>query len=118
LSAIEQLFLSGRPTAIAGFVASIVVDALKGQSKWSIPHIGVEIYKDQPTFTDCDASSSIILKGGEIGEEAPVLHSQPTGVGARALASSVLAVTKPLIILSYDAPVFAHASVYSKDLVG
>lgn len=61
-SVLRLLGVAG-PSAIVRRVRSVVVDALKRQSRgWTPPHIGHEIGKGQPSVTDRNASTSVVVE--------------------------------------------------------
>jgi hypothetical protein len=110
MSTIKQLFLTSRPPAIPWFVIAVIVDAFKRQLGWWVTHVSVKVRKIvKPAFADCDAASSVVFIGRKILEETPILHPSPAGVGACALASTVLSMS--------DAPVTSARIVFHERII-
>ena len=62
MTAISTLFFVGRPTAIAGSVRTVVVDAVDAVKRaWSASHVGEEVGVIIPAPVNNDASFAIIL---------------------------------------------------------
>jgi hypothetical protein len=60
VSLVPPLFNARRPTAIAGFVIAVVVDAVDGVLRRRTPsHVGEEIVKDKPALANRYAAPSI-----------------------------------------------------------
>lgn len=84
-STIGGLFLHRRPSAIAGRVSSVVVDALKRQSGGAVAHVVVKrLERNGPSLADSDATINIVfpLRVAGIGV-ASRLHALPRGARSR-----------------------------------
>lgn len=75
-SPISNLLLLVSPTAIAWFVITVVIYAIKGFSFRAFAHICVEVFKRHPSFTDGNASSTVDRIGG-----IPLVRATPTHSG-------------------------------------
>lgn len=69
------------PSAIAGFIISLAMDAIKGQPQGHLAHIGEEVFKPIPTIANLDASPAIQRKILGFWVGAARLHRHPTRVG-------------------------------------
>jgi hypothetical protein len=79
-SAIVGLFFWRRPTAIAGLVISIVVDAVDSQTRRRLAHIGEKALELTPSFANSDASTAIAGKSNMMRVGATFEHSRPASV--------------------------------------
>lgn len=68
------------PSAVSWFVIPVVVDASNGCSGRSVAHVGKEVLKARPAFTDFDSSSAVMFKAfcGRVLASSP--HSLPACV--------------------------------------
>lgn len=83
-SPIRCLFFARRPADIAGFVALVVLDAVKAigaafavSTRWPLAYIGGKILELQPTLAHCDATSAIVFKALVFRVAAAVQHRAP-----------------------------------------
>jgi hypothetical protein len=76
------LFSPCCPSAIAGFVIPVVVDAVKGEVGRPFTHIGKEVYEVEPLFANCDTATSIVLPDMAFGVGASSYHRSPRSIGS------------------------------------
>src|SRR5262249_47475632 len=76
-STIGVLHRSGRPAAIARFVIAVVIDAIDGQARRWIAHIGVEVFEATPSLADGDAAASVIVVAWIVRIQTAVEHICP-----------------------------------------
>jgi len=75
---IPGLLLARGPFAIFGSVVSVIINSLKSKFiRGPITHIGVKIFKFEPSFTNSDASTSIIRPIRFFGVKTSLLHVLP-----------------------------------------
>ena len=58
-STVIGLLFGGAPLAVAWLVVAVVVDAVYGQPRRTLSHIGEEVSKVSPSIADSDSSTSI-----------------------------------------------------------
>jgi hypothetical protein len=83
MTAVIDLLFGGRPPTIARLVPLVVVDAVKGKLWRRLPHVGEEIFEDQPAVAYCDPSASPISKSFVFRIAASLLHRCPTTIDSR-----------------------------------
>lgn len=49
------------PTAVARLVVAVVVNSIEAQSCWFLSHVGKKVLEFQPSFTNRDPSSAVML---------------------------------------------------------
>jgi hypothetical protein len=54
------LFFGSRPPAILRRVVAIVVDAIDRHSGRRLAHVGIEIFKREPSFANGDAAAAVM----------------------------------------------------------
>jgi hypothetical protein len=86
--------LASFPATIAGFVTAIVVDAANACAGRTLAHVGKEVFEDQPSFANGDASSSIARPTVIVGVGASLDHLHPRAVGWRSFALRNMSVFK------------------------
>ena len=85
-AAVAGLFGRCRPTAIAGFVVAVVVDAVQRQLVRSFTHVGEEVTKavrSLPSVADFDAASTVVFVKSIFGTTTPIKHSLPRTIRRR-----------------------------------
>ena len=82
-ASIVGLLFPGRPAAIAGFVVSVVVDAIKRQTAGAFAHIGKKIVERKPPLANGNATRAIPLELSGFRIEAALLHMRPGIVSRR-----------------------------------
>jgi hypothetical protein len=91
---IEALFRISRPTAIAGFVMAIIVDAVQGSPGRTIAHVSQEcLERLTPSLADGNAPAAIPEIGAMAGVGTSLNHPMPRAVrpcSAAALSVPVL----------------------------
>ena len=92
MTAIISLLFRRSPTAIAGFVRTVVVDAVERQSKRRIAHVGIEVFKYEPSFTDCDAATAVVFPVFVVWIGAASEHFRPSIIRCRFALSRGLSV--------------------------
>jgi hypothetical protein len=81
LSAGLHLLALSSPTAIAGFVVTIVVDAVKLVSwSWARFHVGKKQREVEPPFADRDSTASIVMETFDLRIDASLKHARPYAV--------------------------------------
>ena len=90
---IVGLLTPSRPPTVAGFVISIVVDAIESQFRRSFAHVGEEVVKEMPSLTHIDASPAVMLEVLVCGIAASIEHAGPRFIGSGHLASAIMAMT-------------------------
>lgn len=79
-SHISHLLLSRRPSAISRLVISIIVDAVKGQSRRLVPHVLKKVFEFHPPLANRDSPASVIFKRRPLRVRAPLNHVPPAYV--------------------------------------
>lgn len=77
-----------RPSAIAGFVRTIIVDTIQRVAIWPLSHVSKEVRERMPSFTECDTDGAIIPVGGMRRSLASGTDIHPCHIG-RAQSSSM-----------------------------
>lgn len=86
VAAVVLLGLCIGPSAVAGFVIPVIVDAVNGGAGAGPgSHIGVEAREVMPAFAHSDSSAAVVRKALVVGIAASVLHGGPSGVLAASL---------------------------------
>jgi hypothetical protein len=81
LALVSGLLEVGRPSAIVRLVVTIIVDAVKRQARWSCSHISIEVLETvDPSFTNADTSTAIILVRLMVSVVASTFHADPSPV--------------------------------------
>lgn len=81
-----SLLPKGCPNAIAGFVISVVIQALQAVSGWTEAHIFEEVGEAvAPTVTDLDATTTIIVPSWAVLPKATCFGVDPFAVGIAGL---------------------------------
>lgn len=84
VSLVVELILRKNPSAIAGLVVAVVVDAVQlvsgGRAR---PHVGKEVLELEPAHTDLDSSPAIVGVSPPMGRQAASLHVRPNPLGWR-----------------------------------
>ena len=105
-SAVECLFARCRPTTVVERIRTVVIDAIQRLSKWRISHIGVEVFKDHPTFTNGNSTPAVVFERDGFWIEASRLHRFPAAVGAciglSSLRISTLAMLESMFCRALD----------------
>ena len=81
--AIRVLLRARRPSAVAGFVIAVIVDAVECHSGRSFSHISSEVLELQPAFADSYSATAVKRVGGVPGVEATRDHPAPGTVCTR-----------------------------------
>ena len=66
-----------RPTTISRLVVAVVIDPVECRSFWSLAHVGQEVLKNRPTFTDGNATRGIVPHVFRILSANPFSHGKP-----------------------------------------
>ena len=75
---IVSLLKSRSPFAVFRGIVSIIVDALKGESFWSVTHVAYKVCKIiKPPTTNCNPPSTVPMKQGVVRIGNSLLHSRP-----------------------------------------
>ena len=75
------------PAAIAGFVISVIVDAIEEHAVRRLAHIRQKVLEALPALADFDAAAAVVLEPLMRGVRAALFHLCPALVGRRAPAS-------------------------------
>ena len=94
-SCVSRLLFLCCPSAVAGFIVTVVVDAINRQfARWPFSHIGQEVLKLTPPIAHANAPSAIVLVCPIGAAIADVKHSTPR-VPSRRKRHSVCAILGP-----------------------
>lgn len=96
---IASLLSAGSPTAIAGEVSEVVVDALYGASLRGVAHVSDEDAEVLPLVTDGNPAASIVLPCSRVWVGTTLDHAVPSIIGPTALpVFSIVPVDKSLLL--------------------
>lgn len=85
IAAIVPLLKAGRPSAIAGLIMSVVVDAINGVlARRSVPHVCKEsVERISPSGAHSNTAPAVVWIASRTGYEASRLHTGPHSVSHR-----------------------------------
>jgi len=110
-STAAHLLLGSRPTAVARFVVSFVVDAVQRQPGRARPHVREEVLETAPAVADGDAPAAVTRVVPARRCAAPLQHALPRVVGSRATASGMsMTLEHPSIKVPADGQILDNAS--------
>ena len=59
-SLVISLLFQCSPATVFGFVVAVVVDTIESETGRSFAHVGKEILKRKPAFTDSDSAAAVV----------------------------------------------------------
>lgn len=75
---VKQLFSPRGPSAVAGLVVAVIIDAVKLKAWWTVSHISVKVLERlAPSIAYRNTSSSVVLPIRPIGVCAALDHVVP-----------------------------------------
>jgi len=79
LPSVSGLFLSCRPLAVSRKVPFFVIYSVYGVLfSWTLPHVINEVFVGEPSFTNSNTSSPVLMVAGRVGACASVDHGGPS----------------------------------------
>jgi hypothetical protein len=87
-----SLFFHSDPSAIAGLVSPVVVDAVNSQSRRWLAHVSEDVFEGLPSFANRDAARAVTGVICIVWVEAAVHYRRPSGVQRGPRASGRMAV--------------------------
>lgn len=107
---ISTLDDAARPTAVAGLVVTVVVDAVEGSVGWPFAHVCEEVLVSAssvriPAITDCYTAAAVVLVARCVRIEASLKHAPPRDLLGRVRVSqsprpTTRAIALPILILA------------------
>jgi hypothetical protein len=80
VSPVAHLNCAKNPATIAGFIIAVIIHSINHmQSRWTEPHIGQEIFKEMPCFTNGNAAPAVIFEAFVLWLFAALQHIMPCG---------------------------------------
>lgn len=77
VSTVADLGVARRPSAVSGFIISVIVDAVESETRRAFSHVGKECIEAIPLWAECDAATSVVLPLGGLGVGASGFHRFP-----------------------------------------
>lgn len=97
LRSVAGLLDWGRPSAVAGFVVSVIVNAVNGRVRRSLAHVVSEVFVGEPSFADRDPAPTIAGEVVDARISAAFSHRLPGSERPCYRADSGRSVTRELL---------------------
>lgn len=97
VSSVAVLLNHGGPSAVAGLVMAVAVDAVQRHAGRPFPHVSEEILEFQPPLADRDPTSAVMGVRGVPGIEAAGHHPIPRSVRSRLFPAERSSLRRPWV---------------------